>query len=407
MLQKNNDLVINFDSGRNEETLDSTLSVIDSSIKGLRNSYIGNKRKLIFNIIKTIDKYGIKYNTALDLFSGSSYVSIAFKMLGKNVICNDLSNFAYLNALVYVINNDIELSAGDKDFLMKNENKHQDISPFFKKYEDRFTDNEIKFLNNYHNNMCSRFSPNLSDGLTHIKHSIALLSMQNYILNYCFVGGRLNNGQVLARVDHRLNHARNFNGCLKRGTEMSFKSSDMVWAKPIKINGSTKNDIFGMDAIRLLEKINNNDIHMCNKDIDLCYIDPPYGGDQSDYLSMYDFVNGYYYLQDREDRETILDSYTEECKSDMREEIAAKKRFINKKTYKEHFDKMIGLTSNIPWVVISYNDTSWGNIDDIYSVVKKYRKNVIVEEFSYYYNYRSKSNNKLSTKEYLILSEAQ
>jgi adenine-specific DNA-methyltransferase len=403
---ENNDLIINFDSGKGEETLDSKLGVIDNVIRGLRNSYIGNKRKLIFNIIKTIDKYGINYDTVLDLFSGSAYVSMAFKMLGKKVICNDISEFAYLNALVYVFNNTLELSSDDKKFLMENENEYKDISPFFDKYKDRFTEGEIKFLSNYYHNVNERFDPNLSDGATMMKSSIAILSMLNYILSYCFVGGRLNNGQVLAKLDHRLNHARNFNGLLKKGTPMSFKESDMIWAKPVNGGVLNRHDIFKCDSIELLEKMNEKDIFLLNKDIDLCYIDPPYGGDQSDYASMYDFINGYIYLQDREERETILDSYLDEFKVQIKNEIEAKKRFVNKKTYEKHFDKLISLTLNIPWIVISYNDTSWGSVDNICSIVKKHRKNVKVEEFSYSYNYRSKSNNKLSTKEYLILSEA-
>ena len=45
---------------------------------------------------------------------------------------------------------------------------------------------------------------------------------------------------------------------------------------------------------------------------------------------------------------------------------------------------LLNSMSNIPNLIISYNDTSWGDIDEIVDVVKIYRKKVHLEEFNYF-----------------------
>jgi hypothetical protein len=80
-------------------------------------------------------------------------------------------------------------------------------------------------------------------------------------------------------------------------------------------------------------------------------------------------------------------------------------RFINKDNYKENFSTLMADCKDIPNMIISYNDTSWGTIDEICEVVREHRNNVVVEEFDYSYKYRDKKNNNKGTKEYIIIAK--
>jgi len=383
-----NDLEINFDTNYVEETLDSRLSIIKKKLYKFKNPYVGNKRKLICEIIKTIDKYGINYETVLDLFTGSGYVSIAMQLLGKNVICNDILVSSHFNTLATIINRSVELTKKEKDYLLNNNSK-KPVNKFFENYQDRFTLKEIEFLNNYYYNIRYLFSPFASDGLTLIKTAISFASMQNYVLEHCFVGGRLSNNQVLAKVEHRMSHRKN------NGREMPFK--DIRWSKYSCTDESLRGKVFQMDAIDLLRERKELEIFP-----DMCYIDPPYGGLSSDYATMYEFVEGYVYLQTREEREEILDNYNDECILSINKRKESQQKFVSRTGYSENFDELISLTDGIPCIIISYNDSSWGSIEEISSIVKNHRKDVKIENFDYDYKYRN-NNDKKQSKEFLII----
>ena len=65
---------------------------------------------------------------------------------------------------------------------------------------------------------------------------------------------------------------------------------------------------------------------------------------------------------------------------------------------------MIKLLNGFPCLAISYNNGGWAKIDDILDIIKKYRKNVIVEEFDYDYKYRIQKSREDKAKEYLIIA---
>jgi len=388
-LNKTNILEINFDSLECKESLDSKLSIIQNKLHNFNNSYVGNKRRLLAKIIKAIDEAGIKYDSVLDLFCGSAFFSMAMKLLDKKVICNDILDFCYVNALTCVVNTKTSLTDEEKEYLINNKTQKK-IPSYLLKYKDRFTENELKFIADFDYNRESLFSSFFSDGLTWMKSSLANASLFNYIMSHCFIGGRLNNGQILAKLEHRLKDFPN------NKKEMSFKS--IKWIEPIYPEDINRHKVFLEDAIDLLERKDELNIFP-----DLCYIDPPYGGQQSDYANMYDFFEKY--LNNGIEYKNIEDipvSFNKQTKETIRKEIEGKKRFINKKNYSKHFEKLINLTSYIPWIVISYNNSSWGSIEEIRKIVKKYRKNIIIKDFSFSYNYRNRRNRR--GKEYLILA---
>jgi len=371
---------INFDNIDCESSLDSQISFIKNRLNTFKNPYVGNKRKLIPVLIKLIDKYDIKYDTFLDLFCGSAYVSMAIKLLDKKIITNDILTSSYINALAFVKNTGIELNETEKIYLLNNKNSKYSLETILNRHSDKFTDNEINNIGNYYENVKNLFASSIYSNyyiIDYIKYALAIVTIQNYIIDHCFVGGRLNNGQILSNLEHRLKHQRN-----KKSGEMLFSKIKIQWKKPLLLNDKNDHECYNLDAISLLQM---ND----NLKIDLCYIDPPYGGDQSDYLKSYCFF--------------------EECIREKKYEDIKKENgfnyFTNNKKYEEHFNKLIELTKNIHWIIISYNDLSWGSIDDICNIIKKYRKKVTVEEFPYNYNYRDQNRNTKDTKEYVIISE--
>lgn len=107
----------------------------------------------------------------------------------------------------------------------------------------------------------------------------------------------------------------------------------------------------------------------------LCYIDPPYGGQSSDYPKLYSFLEEYIYMKP-------LDEI---------EKIQKFNRYSKKKGYEEQFIEFLNALDKTQlfdiWV-LSYNESSWKPIEEIITLLKKYKSNVIVKEKEYQYNYR-------------------
>lgn len=369
---------IDFSFGEDNNTdndLNTRLSYIVYTLGKMTNPYVGNKRKMIIHIIKSLKKHNVGFKTVLDLFSGSSSVSIAFKMLDSKVRSNDLLLSAYINALAYVVNKDTSLSEKDKDTLCNIE-KLKEPYPFFEKYKDRFTDKEQLFITNFSHNIKTNFYGDI------IKTAIASVVLQNHIIEHCFVGGRLNSGQILAKLDHRINHSKN------KGSGMPTTAGKINWITPIYTQDTNTHSANNMDSVCFLDYVDSID--------ELIYIDPPYGGEQSDYSHMF------YFFEELLSQNNVFIEYYKSPEDRMKYLNSFCNRFSNSKDYEKGFDELIFRASKYPNIAVSYNDSSWGTIDEICKVIKRYRKSVIVEEFSYAYKYRE---NKESAKEYLIISK--
>lgn len=365
------------DGGGSSISDDATrIGSIISVLKNFKNPYIGNKRKLIPFLIKTIDKHNIKYESVLDLFSGSAFCSMAFKMLDKKVISNDILTCSYVNALAFVKNVNIILTDEDKKYLFSGTQYDKDLID--DKYLNRLDEAEIATIAGYYDKAIQKWGHPTGDN---VKSAIAIAYMQNYIIENCFVGGRLNGGQILAAYDHRIDHPRNkgynmfFNG-------RDFSYSNMRWQNPIYPKDKNRHECYNLDAMHFLTTVKPK--------VDLAYIDPPYGGSQSDYGFMYAFF------------EEMLHGHSYK---EIEEKRFGADRFIDKSNYKKNFSILLDASKYIPNIIISYNDTSWGTIGEIREVVEEHRNNVVVEEFDYSYKYRDKKNNNKETKEYIIVAK--
>jgi len=349
----------NFDTITTEESLSSKMSVIGEKLKVIPSPWTGNKRKIASSIIMTFSKHNIPFDSILDLFCGSASMSAAFRMLNSKVYTNDLLLFPYFNAYSFLLDNSIS-----SDELKSIFNDGDDDVRFIRdRYQDRFTPTEAEKIDRFISG-----SKKIKDASA--KKILSSMSMLYHIMKHCYVGGRLNSGQVLAKLDHRLSHSRN------DGKEMSF---NLEWNGIDYDTSSPECHISNMDAEVYLQSI--------KPDVQTAYIDPPYGGDQSDYAKMYEFFEEYlsFVFDGLKKQEFMCD------------------KFSSKKGYKQHFESLLDASRYIPNLVLSYNNSSWCPIEDIVSTIKKFRNSIIVEELDYDYKYRSVLKD--NSKEYIIISK--
>ncbi|MFW6129636.1 MAG: DNA adenine methylase [Atribacterota bacterium] len=361
-------VTLNFDTLECEETFDSRLLHACDRVKTITNPYIGNKRKILYHIIQEFNGINPKFETVLDLFSGSACVGMALRLMNKKVISNDIltSSTYYASAFTQIDGN--PLTVEDKEIIFKEGNFFDET--FYEKFKNRFTKNELKRLMQIKYNINKEI---MNKDMA--KYKFIMANIQLHIMNYCFVGGRLNNGQILADKNHRISHDRN------KGRELNLQN--ICWKK-IE-GGETDNVVLSFDAVDVID-------YICEKNIspDIAYIDPPYGGNQSDYNFMYNFFEEY-------------SSFNCDTEEKYLRKNGPKEKFIKSNNYKDNFIKLIKSLSIVPYLVISYNNSSWANIETIQKILKEYRKNVKVKEIDYEYRYRKQLN--MNGKEYLIIAE--
>jgi adenine-specific DNA methylase len=425
-----------------------------ADLRKLPMNYVGNKRKIMGNIWTIIEKEKIEFDSIIDLFSGSGVVSYFMKRLGKRVIANDLLTSSYLKSLTLIENPGVQLTKEEMQFLIHHDNPNK--SDFVRaRYADKyFTQKESLFLDNYranveelvcghkqslgmvsNNAVCLRlpwggidkakdlykhrrrqmrdygkdsgnydrrigiywddnmdlkfdkwiakyiddYEEAVIAGLQksmQYKQGSALDGMNGNILQNCFLGGRLYSGQTLAKLNHRLNHAKH------QQQEMQDKKVFEMLSVNNKCCVPTESTCIALnwDAVELMST--------GLIDVDIAYIDPPYGGNSSDYSYMYQFVEEYVYSKPIDELEHIS---------------SFGKKFAKSKNYDQHFVDLISSCKNIPILIISYNDSSWSDIESITESIESLGRSVTTYEISgYVYNYRKDKNKKKGT-EFLII----
>jgi len=143
---------------------------------------------------------------------------------------------------------------------------------------------------------------------------------------------------------------------------------------------------YNEDTIQLLESGELNNI-FTDVGKRLIYCDLPYGGASSDYPKLYSFLEEYIHMKPLE----------------QIDKIQKFNRYAKQKNYEEQFIEFLECLhkSNLfdIWV-LSYNESSWKPIEEIISLLKKYKPNIIVKKKKYQYNYRK---NEIDTIERLNL----
>lgn len=351
------DFQIDFNTGYISENVYDRWPLIKKKIKKIYNRYMGSKKKLIPHLIYVLNDNNINFSSVCDPFSGSGFVSMFFKMIDKEVICNDILTYPYFNLITYVQEDPVIFPAKEKDVIIKNNSSV--LLPFLEKYADIFTEREMECISSCRYNIIDNFGE-----FRNKKAMVACANILNYIFERCFVGGRLNCGQVLAKKEIRIEHLVN------RGKEMSFSKEDIRWNFDLYPGDPRNHLCFNEDALSVIS----------NSPVDLLYLDPPYGGYQSDYLRMYSFAEEFINRGDVQQKQLCSD------------------KFASEKSYMYYFEQLIVASEHIPYLLISYSDSGKIGINQIEACLKKYRKNIKLYPIEYEYRNRDRVKNKKSTE---------
>lgn len=392
-------------------------------VSAIPSNYVGSKRRLLVHIWDMLEKHDVKFDSAFDAFSGSAMVSLLFKFMGKKVYSNDLLTSSAITAVCLLESKDIPLSNEDLKFLCTNVPKDHGTFVLDNYKNKFFTEKECLFLDRFKKNVetlsgnkfyCGldllnkatlmsvpnsnftvygkdlkqirsthtvgesywtekwrdttrkrrdanneiKFQESIREMSDKYKSAFSLFAVENHVNQHCFLGGRYYNGQTVAKMEHRINHEKNRG---KQIDEIPLSVSDF---KPIMKQG--ENFVFNSDIIDILE----------SKLIvaDLIYVDPPYGGNSSDYSSLYRFLEEYLYEDKLENLEHIQ---------------KGAKRFSKSKGYQEQFENLLSLCKGFKSWLISYNESSYANLDTITSTIKNAGKsNVDVFSVPITYQYR-------------------
>ena len=224
--------------------------------------YMGSKQRLLPFILKHLSK--LKFESALDAFSGSGCVGYAIKRTGVRVYANDFLNFCFHTARATVENNSTMLAEEDVGKLLR----PNASAPTFVRdtYKDLFFDEtDCEFLDNLWANIQELGSP--------LKVSLALAaasraSMKKRPRGMFTVTGRKGWDQ---RAD------------LKLSMREQFLIAVNAFNGAVFSNGQ-QNKAFNLDVFDLQPDL-----------ADLVYIDTPYISPfaDADYTRRYHFVEGY------------------------------------------------------------------------------------------------------------------
>lgn len=345
--------------------INSHLAISEQVSKYPSTRYMGSKAKMLPFIKDVIKRFECK--TVLDLFSGSGVVSYMFKTEGKEVWSNDYMALGSTLTKAMVENNSITLDINKAERLMvdSNDNDHFVQSTFEGLY---FSDEE--------NNLIDSIRCNIKKIKNPYEKAIAKAALIRACFKkrprgiFTYVGERYNDGRKDIRTtlhDHFLNAVKEINSSI--------------------FDNGMANKSYCSDAMEF------------KKHPDLVYMDPPYYSPLSDneYVRRYHFVEGI--ACDWKGVEIQWHTKTKKIKN-------YPTPFSNRVGAYDAFDKLFShFKKSI--IVVSYSSNSYPTLDEMVSLLSKYKANVEVVSIDYRYsigNHGDKiDNNKNKVQEYLFI----
>jgi DNA adenine methylase len=327
--------------------------------------FMGSKRKLLKEIWGVASQF--RFETAVDLFSGSGIVGYMFKSQQKQVISNDYMAMSACFSRAMIENNSVRLSNADVIKLLteKGRSDHFVATKFKDLY---FSDEDNKLIDTLRANIKALRNP--------YKKAIAMSALIRACTKkrprgiFTYVGMRYDDG----RRDIRLSLRDQFLEAVEAINAAVFSND--------KENKSRNGD-----ALEMVPAQNA-----------LVYIDPPYYtplGD-NEYVRRYHFIEGL--VRDWQGVEIQEHTQTKKFKS-------YPTPFSTRKGASDAFDYLFKkFRHNL--LLVSYSSNSLPSQDEMVSIMSKYKK-VEVVPIDYKYSFGNQGNkvgnNNNDVKEYLFI----
>jgi adenine-specific DNA methylase len=310
--------------------------------------YSGSKRRMLDWIWSHLRD--LKFNSVVDVFGGTASVSLLFKKHGKKVHYNDLLKFNMIigkavveNSHTVVTDRDVEeiLTFNDKDYPDFIEKHFKGI--FYLDEENRWLDKMV-----YNTNK-------LSDPY---KKAIVLSAL----FQACLAKRPFN-------LFHRANlYLRTNNVTRSFGNKTTWehpfeyllKKYIHEYNRAVFDNGKENKVIGGYDAL------------LCPNGVDLAYFDPPYFSTSgTNYLAFYHFLEGIADYYNWENKKPIYGKINRIKDSDEITAWTRKSRIYN--SFEQLFERFQDNT-----IVLSYQSNGIPTEEEIYQLLKLYKRNVQV-----------------------------
>jgi DNA adenine methylase len=328
--------------------------------------YMGSKNKLLTEIWAVASQF--KFDTAIDLFSGSGVVSYMLKSHGKTVVSNDYMAMSATYAKAMIENNKITLPQAEALALLEPKNAI-----------DRFV--ETKFQGLYFSDDDNRLIDILRANIKAVKNPYKRAIAMSALIRACL---KKRPRGIFTYVGHRYDDGRK--DLLMTFRAQFLEAVDMVNAAVF--NNGKQNKARNGDAMTLQ-----------NREPGLVYIDPPYYSPLSDneYVRRYHFVEGL--ARDWQGVEIQEHTLTKKFKS-------YPTPFSSRKGAAEAFD-MLFKRFRESVLVVSYSSNSQPTLDEMVAIMAKHKSHVEVVPVDYKYsigNQGSKvGDNKNDVQEYIFV----
>lgn len=324
--------------------------------------YMGSKSKLLEYIWQASSQFS--FSSVIDLFSGSGVVSYMYKTQGKAVISNDYMAMGSIITKALVENSNTTLSLEEAEQLTD---------------KDTITDNFVAetfkgiYFNDEDNHFIDIVRTNISRLEDPYKKAIAMEALIRTCTKkrprgiFTYVGDRYNDG----RKD------------LQKSFHDHFIDAVAIINDAVFDNGM-KCKSYNMDSMDFREKA------------ELVYIDPPYYTPKSDneYVRRYHFVEGL--AKDWKGVEIQENTKTKKFKS-------YPTPFSTKDGAADAFDKIFRQYED-SILIVSYSSNSLPNMDDMISLLKKYKSKVDVMPVDYKYSFGTRETVKRNdVQEYIFI----
>ena len=305
--------------------------------------FIGNKKKLLDFIDKSLDKNIKNITSVADVFSGSTSVAQHFKKNKKLVFSNDLLNFSYTLQRAYIqTNNAEELSSIvelSEYFNILNNNKPK--KGFF--YE-QFAPSESKNSKFNRNYLSVENAGKIDAALGQINIWKKNKEINENLFFYLLTS-------LLEAIPYVSNIAGTYGAFLKNDDPRKFK--EIYFNQPEIIFSAQQNKAYNLDSVDFLNKIH----------ADLIYFDPPYNSRQ--------YAPNYHLLE----RVAVQDYNIPDSKTGLHNYEKEKSDWCYKSkvhgVFKENLHTAIDC-SNSKFVLFSYNSEGLLSKDFIIDTLQKY-----------------------------------